>query len=210
MRPKQRQASQYIRMAADIVHDLELDQAPDDFDHADFETDEKSLAGVRAYVACYYLCSSISSIWAKKTLLPFEQWTATCCDILERSRASQDARADQSLAWLARLGNIIEETSTLTKRKGQVQHEAQHVSLMVKGMEAQLQEWKGRMPSDVSSRRKSKSKSRVNDVDRLTSHLAVVRTASLFTEIYLQGYTLLKFPYYNPQKQTQPTQDSLV
>lgn len=210
LRPKQRQASQYIRMAADIVHDLELDQAPDDFDHVGFETDESFLAGIRAYIACYYLCSGISSIWAKKSSLPFEQWTATCCDILERSTAGQDATADQSLAWLARLGNIIEETLSLTKRKGQVQHEAQHVLLMAKGMEAQLQEWKGRMPADISSRRKSESKSRVNYADKLTSNLDVVHMGTLFTEMCLKGYTLLKFPYYNPRKQTQPTPDSLV
>lgn len=200
-------------MAADIVHDLELDQPPDNFDQSNFETDEKFLAGIRAYVACYYLCTSIASIWSKKNSLPFEQWTATCCDILERSTAGQAARADQSLAWLARFGNISEETSSLTKRKGQRQHEAQHVLLMVKGMEAQLQEWQARIPSDISSKRRSKSKYRVNDADngtQLTSHLAVVHVAALFTEILLQGYALLKFPYYNPRKQTQPSQDSLA
>lgn len=141
-------------MAADIVHDLDLDQAPDSFDHAASEIDEKFLSGIRAYVACYYLCTSIASIWSRKNSLPFEQWTATCCDILERPRDGQTATADQSLAWLARLGNISEETSSLTKRKGQLQHEAQHVLLMVKGMEAQLQEWQGRIPADISSKRK--------------------------------------------------------
>lgn len=45
---------------------------------------------------------------------------------------------------------------------------------------------------------------------KLTPHTAVVHIASLFTEMLLHGYTLLKFPYYNPQKQTQPPQDSLV
>lgn len=200
-------------MAADIVHDLDLDQAPDNFDHAAFETDEKVLAGIRAYVACYYLCTSIASIWSKKNSLPFEQWTATCCEILERPRDGQAAMADQSLAWLARLGNISEETSSLTKRKGQVQHEAQHVLLMVKGLEAQLQEWQGRIPADVSLKRKSKPQSRIKIANRgmtLTPHIAVVHIASLFTEMALHGYTLLKFPYYNSPRQTQASQDSLV
>lgn len=150
-------------MAADIVHDLDLDQQPDNFDQSNFETDEKFLAGVRAYVACYYLCTSIASIWSKKSSLAFDEWTATCCDILERSKPNQAAREDQSLAWLARFGNIIEETSSLTKRKGKRQHEAQHVLLMVKGMEAQMGEWRGRMPADISSKRKSKFKYRVKD-----------------------------------------------
>lgn len=157
MRPKQKQASQYIRMAADIVHDLELDQAPENFDHAGFVTEEGSMDGIRAYVSCYYLVASMASIWVKKNSLPFEQWTSTCCDILDRSGSGH---ADQCLAWLARLGNIIEQTASFTRKNAKVQHEPQHVLLMVKGMEAQLQEWLGRMSPDVSSERKSEAKSR--------------------------------------------------
>lgn len=38
----------------------------------------------------------------------------------------------------------------------------------------------------------------------------MIHIATLFTKIFLQGYTLLKYPYYNSQKQTYPSQDSLV
>ncbi|POS77232.1 hypothetical protein DHEL01_v204366 [Diaporthe helianthi] len=191
LRPKQKQAFQYVRMAADIVRDLELDQAPDSFDHAGFITEEKSMDEIRAYISCYYLFASLASIWTKKISLPFDQWTSTCCDILERSDSVQ-AYADKTLAWLARLGNIIEQTASLTRQNGRVQHEPQHVLLMVKGMEAQLQEWQGRMPPDVSSK-------------------PVVYIASLFTEILLHGYTLLRFPYHNAQKRPQLLQeDALV
>lgn len=149
-------------MAADIVHDLELDQAPDNFDHADFVIEEDSMEGMRAYVSCYYLVASMASIWTKKNSLPFEKWTSTCCDILDRSGSG----ADQCLAWLARLGNIIEQTASFTRQNGKVQHEPQHVLLMVKGMEAQLQEWQGRMSPGVSSKRKSEAKSRAQCADR--------------------------------------------
>ncbi|KAG8167940.1 hypothetical protein KVR01_003629 [Diaporthe batatas] len=188
LRPKQKQATQYIRMAADIVHDLELDRAPDNFDRADFVAEEKSMDGIRAYISCYYLVASMASIWTRKNSLPFEQWTSTCCDILEMSGGGQ---ADQCLAWLARLGNIIEQTASLTRKRGQVSHEPQHVLLMVKGMEAQLQEWRGRMSPDVSSK-------------------PVVYIATLFTEILLHGYTLLRFPDHNAQKQAQLSQDTLI
>lgn len=211
LRPKQKQASQYVRMAVDLVHDLELDQAPENFDYADFETDETFLDGIRAYITCYYLCASMASIWTKKNSLPFEQWTSTCCDILERPTSGQNTTADQSLAWLARLGNIAEQTSSLTRRNGQVQHEPQHVLLMVKGMEAQFQEWQGRMPPDVSSKRKLETTYSAQDAAaKLTSQLAVVYIANLFTEIVLQGYTLLRFPYYNTKKQAQLSQEALV
>ncbi|KAI3399551.1 hypothetical protein diail_6573 [Diaporthe ilicicola] len=163
LRPRQRQASQYMRMAADIVHDLELDQAPDDFGNADLEENEDFLAG----------------------------WTATCCGILERVGNGQAATSDQSLAWLTRLANIFAETSSLNKRRGEVKLEAQHVLLMVKGLEAQLQEWQGRMPVDISSK-------------------PVIRIANLFTRIFLHGYSLLKFPYYHPSKQLQTPTEPLI
>lgn len=38
----------------------------------------------------------------------------------------------------------------------------------------------------------------------------MVHIASMFTGIFLQGHTLLKFPYYRSQRQTQPSQDSLA
>lgn len=211
LRPKQKQASQYIRTAADIVHDLELDQAPENFDYTDFETDETFMDGIRAYISCYYLCASMASIWTKKSSLPFEQWTSTCCDILERPGRGQNTRADQSRAWLARLGNIAEQTSSLTRRNRQVQHEPQHVLLMVKGMEAQVQEWQERMPPDVSSKCKLEATYNSQDAGaKLTSRLAAVYIANLFTKIFLQGYTLLRFPYYSTQKQAQLSQEALV
>lgn len=42
----------------------------------------------------------------------------------------------------------------------------------------------------------------------LTPHPAVFHIAKLFTEIFLRGYSLLRFPYYNSQKQGQPSTDA--
>lgn len=47
-------------------------------------------------------------------------------------------------------------------------------------------------------------------MQKLRSQIAVVYIASLFTEILLHGYTLLRFPYYNAQKQAQLSQDAFV
>lgn len=44
----------------------------------------------------------------------------------------------------------------------------------------------------------------------MTRRPAVIRIASLFTRIFLQGYPLLKFPYYSPRRQTQPSTESLL
>lgn len=47
-------------------------------------------------------------------------------------------------------------------------------------------------------------------MQKLMSHPAVVYIASLFTKTILHGYTLLRFPYYNAQKQARSSQDALV
>ena len=54
LRPNNRQALQYIRMAADIVRDLDLDQ-PAEEDIAQIRSNPDRVAGIRAYLACYYL-----------------------------------------------------------------------------------------------------------------------------------------------------------
>ncbi len=67
LRPKNKQSQQYIRMASDIVRDLELDQPPrpsdddpdDDGDDDDITAvSEERLAGMRAYMSSYYLASA--------------------------------------------------------------------------------------------------------------------------------------------------------
>lgn len=149
LRPKNRQALQYVRMASDIVRDLDLDQAVHDEDLLDIRTSEDRIAGMRAYLACYYICSSFSSTWQRSNALPYQQWTATCCDILMGSQDAQPEKGPvQTLVWLVRLGHIVEETLSLTKRQ---RHEEQQVFLMVKGLEAQLREWQAQMPVELLS-----------------------------------------------------------
>ncbi len=72
IRPKSKQAKQYVRMAIDIARDLELDQPPssclssDDEDGGDGTGDpidaslvsEERLAGMRGLLGSYYLASS--------------------------------------------------------------------------------------------------------------------------------------------------------
>lgn len=55
LRPKNKQVFHYIRMAADLVHDLELDQEPPDFNISN--TSEETLEGIRAYLGHCYIAS---------------------------------------------------------------------------------------------------------------------------------------------------------
>lgn len=66
LRPKNKQLLQYLRMAVDMVHDLELDEAIDTNLAAEPpESKQARFQGIRAYLACFYILSvSVSLISA--------------------------------------------------------------------------------------------------------------------------------------------------
>ena len=150
LRPKNKQAFQYVRMVVDIVNDLELDQDPDGGDPTPDRVDDERLEEIRTYLATYYLVSGFATSWNRAPALYYTRYTAKCCDILERDSA---LRGDRVLAWLARIQRILEEVNELRKthhRAAGGQNEYQ-ISLMLKGMESQLAEWEGRMAPEISS-----------------------------------------------------------
>lgn len=158
LRPKNKQASQYIRMASDMVRDLELDQPHDNINLADTRTNADIMNDMRAYLAAQYLCSGFSVTWQKTQSLPFQKWTTTCCDLFADNEDSSASKADQTLAWLVRLQHLVTEIAHLNKRgggRGREQDEEQHIALMMKGMEAQLGEFQAQMSPDISSQRKT-------------------------------------------------------
>ncbi|KAF9871518.1 zn 2cys6 transcription factor [Colletotrichum karsti] len=180
LRPKSKQAFQYVRMAAEILQDLDLADAPPGLTAASDPTPEQ-IDGMRAYLSCYYLISAhvlpflqyfrkcsltdarFATGWAKTATLQFTSWTATCCDLLERCSVLE---GDHMLAWLARMQHISEEATTLAKIKPASEQVKQQVHFMNLGLESQFREWRGRMPSSL------------NDLQTITA-------ANLFTEIYL-------------------------
>lgn len=141
-------------MATDIVRDLDLDQPQDDLSSTETRTNSERMDNIRAYLATQYLCSGLAATWHSTHTLPFQNWTATCCDILARNHEAPIATADQTLAWLVRLQHLVAETIQLNKRGRREQQEEQYALLMVKGMEAQLREFQGQMPPEISSQRK--------------------------------------------------------
>ena len=149
LRPKNKQAFQYVRMAVDIVTDLELDQDPDGDDLPPQQASDERLEQVRTYLATFYLVSSSAEAWNRTPALLYTNYTAKCCDLLKRDGA---VRGDRVLAWLVRIQHILEEVSGLRKANGKASGQNEYqVSLMLKGMESQLAEWEGSMSPEVSS-----------------------------------------------------------
>ncbi|KAK4219005.1 hypothetical protein QBC37DRAFT_166103 [Rhypophila decipiens] len=169
LRPKNKQAFQYIRMTVDLVSDLELDQ-----DHY-FGQDEPSsqrLAEIRAYLGSYYQVSSYRSCWARTATMTYTPFTSKCCDILEQHAKSQ---GDKILVWQVRLQRIVEETNDMRRnQRGRSQSESQ-IELMLKGMEAQLNEWEKKLDAELSD-------------------VPSIRIGFIFARIFLSGAPLLQLP----------------
>lgn len=142
-------------MAGDIVRDLEFDEPPEHLDITQLRADENRMSCIRAYLACYYLCSVFASTFQKKHNVPYVQWTETCCNILDRDCNNEEAEADRALVWLVRLGHIMEENTSLGSRQKGIQHSPQHLQLMYKGLEAQFREWKSQIPADAATKREN-------------------------------------------------------
>ncbi|KAK2000439.1 hypothetical protein LX36DRAFT_429756 [Colletotrichum falcatum] len=183
LRPKNKQGFQYVRMAAEILHDLDLNHPPYQGAGVSNPPTADQMEGIRAYISCYYLVtthvlpwlqyfrrtsltySRFAMAWARTALaqLPYTSWTATCCDLLEHSSA---LKGDHTLAWLARLLHITEEASEMTKNAPVTEQSKQQAHFMFLGLESQLRDWQNQIPSSLG------------DVDS-------IKIANLFTEIFL-------------------------
>ncbi|GJN81286.1 hypothetical protein PLIIFM63780_004819 [Purpureocillium lilacinum] len=115
LRPKNKQAIQYIRMATDLIQDLELDQEFEtSTDPMAPEVTEQQLDGIRAYMASIYMVST---------------------EILDRNA---QVEGDNVLASLYRLSGILYEAAeAIHERKGQSE---QHGRLLLAGLELQFRE----------------------------------------------------------------------
>ncbi|TQN73413.1 hypothetical protein CSHISOI_02078 [Colletotrichum shisoi] len=183
LRPKSRQAFHYVRMAAEILHDLELDHPPYHGVGMSAPLSPGQMEGIRAYLSCYYLVtahvlpflqylrkttltdSRFAMAWARmsQVALSYTSWTATCCDLLERGSA---LKGDHTLAWLARLLHITEEASETTKIVPRTEQAKQQTHFMLLGLESQLRDWQSQIPGSLGD---------VNSI----------KIAILFTEIFL-------------------------
>ncbi len=94
------------------------------------------------------LSSSFATTWNRQPSLPYSPYIKKCCDILEKQRS---CKGDEVLAWQVRVQRIVEETSAI--RRGSRSVDASQLyqqSLMIKGMEAELNHWETIMPKEVA------------------------------------------------------------
>ncbi|KAH0596889.1 hypothetical protein MHUMG1_05197 [Metarhizium humberi] len=177
LRPKNKQAFQYMRMAADMVHDLELDQEQPDLnmwsDTPNLTDDQ--LDRIRVYVGYFYIVSSPPSFLAtwkrgKGIDIPYTSWTARCCDLLEKYGKTQ---GDIVLAAQTRVTSILSQASkTLNEKYDQGEEDRR---IMVAGFKFELAQMESSLAFPLS-------------------------ISVLFMKAFLDSGTLLRFPRPPPSE----------
>ncbi|EWG39631.1 hypothetical protein FVEG_02386 [Fusarium verticillioides 7600] len=179
LRPKNRQAFQYYRMAGDLLSDLDLDQEVPNLDNTiPGDMSSMQLDRLRAYLAYHYAVSNFLCTWKKMDLLmpQWTPWTATCCELLHRHA---EVDGDASLSYLVRLANMT-TTANNSIRDNDPQVN-QQVQLMLLGLEMQHKEMKETMVPHLS-------------------RSAPVKLAHLFFDVFLQGGAIFCLTRANTKK----------
>jgi hypothetical protein len=149
-------------MTSDLVHDMELDQAPQEMlDVSTLEATPEHLDRTRAYLAWWYSASAYVTLtnferarakqqprfitsWKKMYHLaaPFTAWTATCCDVLERNA---EGEGDLVLTALVRIAKDLQAAHGALYGKNEEQSQ-----LMFLGLEARHNELRQRILPHVA------------------------------------------------------------
>ncbi|KAM3514268.1 hypothetical protein MY11210_002058 [Beauveria gryllotalpidicola] len=183
------QVFQYTRMAADLVHDLELDVNSGHFPSSSSSSSSSSpmtperLDSIRAYVAQHYLSSSFAVTWQahrnRRSPVPFTAWTEHCCELLTQHA---ECPGDAVLASLARLGctvgdawAAVRDAAAGSDNNSSSSSNSNSSALLFRGLEAQFREQQASLPPAVSN-------------------ALPIRLQLLFTEFFLLGGSVLGIP----------------
>ncbi|KAI0405520.1 hypothetical protein F4802DRAFT_597077 [Xylaria palmicola] len=153
VRPKNRQAFQYLRMAVDIVHDLEMEQEPaPDLFFTSPEERARTMDSIRGLLGCYYSMSTFTVTWGKPpSSLRYSPQLARCADALEQH---SELAQDHHLVWLVRLQHTFEELVAVQRdfERGPRDHQSEMQRNLVRvGLEAQFRDFRARMPESYAS-----------------------------------------------------------
>ncbi|KAI0395156.1 hypothetical protein F5Y17DRAFT_217783 [Xylariaceae sp. FL0594] len=176
LRPKNKQSYQYMKMAVDIIHDLELDRAPEiNLNALSPEQKAPYLARLRAFLGCFYTMSTFTSTWGRVSTMRYSPQLARCVDVLEKS---SDRDEDQHLIWLVRVQYVYEELAEVQRNFDRGFRDNQsliHRDLIRVGLESQFRDFIQRMPDKYNA---------------FTS----IKLATLLTEIYILVPALVRVP----------------
>ncbi|KHN98721.1 uncharacterized protein MAM_03183 [Metarhizium album ARSEF 1941] len=162
-------------MAADVIHDLELDQEEPDLciqSETPNLTDEK-LDRIRAYVGYFYVVSSFLVTWkrSKGIEISYTPWTARCCELLEQHGKTQ---SDLVLSAQTRVSSILFRASKTMNHKHDQASEDRRI--MMAGFKSELAEIESSLSFPLS-------------------FSVSLKMQILFIKAFLESGTLLRLPF---------------
>ncbi|WAO90263.1 Hypothetical protein NCS54_00768300 [Fusarium falciforme] len=172
LRPKNGQLVQCLRIAADLIHDLDLDQElltmPDPLGR---QVTGNELDKIRACLTYLYLVSTYIVVWRGERDLPTNHptWASTAIDTLQHN-AQVDG--DYTLVALVRQSNLFSDASKVINKEGQT---VENSRLVLADLEQQRQELQQSM-------------------DNLTMGSGATRMQAMFIDVFLDCGSLLAFP----------------
>ncbi|CRG83894.1 hypothetical protein PISL3812_01250 [Talaromyces islandicus] len=173
LRPKNGQLVRFLRIAADLIHDLHLDE---DFltkaDPLSPEVTDDELDKIRAYLAYLYLVSTYIVVWRGERDLPTScpPWARNAIDILQNN-AQVDG--DNTLVALVRLSSLFFDASKAINMRDVLT--VQNSRLILVGLEQQYQELQ-------------------HSMDHLIMGFGATRMQAMFVDVFLDCGSLLAFP----------------
>ncbi|KAJ4207063.1 hypothetical protein NW759_014061 [Fusarium solani] len=172
LRPKNGQLVQCLRIAADLIHDLDLDQdlltMPDPLGR---QVTDDELDKIRACLAYLYLVSTYIVAWRGERDLPTNRppWASTAIDTLQHN-AQVDG--DYTLLALVRQSNLFSDASKVINKEGQTVENSQPLLIDLEQQRQELQQ----------------------SMDNLTMGSGATRMQAMFIDIFLDCGSLLAFP----------------
>ncbi|KAI5456082.1 hypothetical protein BGZ63DRAFT_397381 [Mariannaea sp. PMI_226] len=173
LRPKNGQLVHCLRIAADLIHDLRLDE---DFlmmrDPLGREVTEDELDKIRAYVAYQYLISTYIVVWRGERDLPTKRppWASTAINILQHN---VQVDGDNTLVALGRLSSFFSDASKAISERDT--NTVQNSGMILIGLEQQHQDLQ-------------------HSMNYLTMGSGATRLQAMFVDIFLDCGSLLAFP----------------
>ncbi|KAL6851846.1 hypothetical protein J3F83DRAFT_757501 [Trichoderma novae-zelandiae] len=179
LKPKSAQLSHCIRMAADIIHELGLDEnfvASDLWGQA---VTEEELDKIRAYLAYVYLVSTYVVVWKGERCVPtrLPPWASIAVEILEQNAQTE---ADRKLAALVRLSILGSDVSDAMNER--VKDTVRNSQLILVGLEQRYQQIRTNILASCPG----------------ASDKEPIRMQIMFLDIFFDAGSLLTFPVAKP------------
>ncbi|PTB65557.1 hypothetical protein BBK36DRAFT_1202046, partial [Trichoderma citrinoviride] len=175
LKPKSAQLAYCVRMAADIIHELGLDENFLASNVWGQRVTEEKLDKIRAYLAYVYLVSTYVVVWKGERCVPtrLPPWANVALDTLEQNAQTE---GDRILAAMVRLSILCSDASDAMNER--VKDTVRNSQLILVGLEQRYQQIRSNILATCPA----------------AFDKEPIRMQTLFLDIFFDAGSLLEFP----------------